>query len=87
MTNEKRPQIRSQSLLLAITSSPSDSGTEGDDELTPTSQLAGEVQIPWSGGLDQHADLRHGVVKDIGWDAFDPFCTSNLPVEALDLVG
>jgi len=43
---EKRPQIRLQSVLLAITSLPSDSPTQGDDELTPASHLTGGVQIP-----------------------------------------
>jgi hypothetical protein len=42
--------------------------------------------IPLLGGLDQHANLRYGVVKDAPWNALDPFCTSNLPVETLDLV-
>ena len=42
--------------------------------------------IPLLGGLDQHANLRDGVVKDVPWNALDPFCTSNLPVETLDLV-
>ena len=42
----KRPQIRLQSVLLAITSLPSDPWSRGGDQLTPTSHLTGGVQIP-----------------------------------------
>ena len=67
---EKRPQIRLQSVLLAVTASPTSPSQRKDNELTPASHLTGGVQMPLVGrtlslsavvkdSKKTHLDLRY----------------------------
>jgi hypothetical protein len=54
---EKRPQIRLQSVLLAITPSASDSAPGGDDELTTTSHLTEKSRYALFDGVLRSSNL------------------------------